>query len=461
MNLNILKYYLLSVLVILALSSCYTGQGKHIRIIATTDVHGSAFSLDLTSGQPNRYSMSKVSGYIKSSSDLDLLILDNGDNLQGHPSVYYYNFEDTVSDHLWARILSYIGYDAVTVGNHDIEAGHNVYDRIRSDYAMPMLAANAIDTKSGKSYFESCRIVKKGGLKIAVIGLITPGIPGWLPEALYEGIEFRDMVESAQTIMTEVMKLEPDLIIGLFHAGWDETYGANSEGSYLNENASLSVAGNVPGFDIVIIGHDHDNVIKYLVNVSGDSVLILDGGSHARMISVADVTVSGNGKDKKKDIVGNIIETAGLATDVEYDSVFNHDFNMVKGYVSRKIGYLHTALSTRDAYFGDSPFIDLLHQVQLETSGADISFAAPLSYDVTIASGEIKVYDMFELYRYENMLYTVELEGNEVDGYLEYSYSMWFNTMNNANDTLLKYEIVNGSPRLRNRYYNFDSASGI
>jgi len=59
------------------------------------------------------------------------------------------------------------------------------------------------------------------------------------------------------------------------------------------------------------------------------------------------------------------------------------------------------------------------------------------------------------------MLYTLELGGNEIDGYLEYSYSRWFNRMNNANDTLLKYEIVNGSPRLRNRYYNFDSASGI
>ncbi|MEZ4999498.1 MAG: 5'-nucleotidase C-terminal domain-containing protein [Bacteroidales bacterium] len=69
--------------------------------------------------------------------------------------------------------------------------------------------------------------------------------------------------------------------------------------------------------------------------------------------------------------------------------------------------------------------MDLIQTVQLETSGADISFAAPLSFDVRIDSGTLLVRDMFDLYRYENILYTIELTGEEIDSYLEYSYDLW------------------------------------
>ena len=109
--------------------------------------------------------------------------------------------------------------------NHDIEAGHDVYDRLVSEYNFPVLAANALDIKTGKPYFKPYVIIQKAGLKIAVFGLITPGVPGWLPPELYSGIEFKGMVETAQKWMPVIKNEKPDVIIGLFHAGWDDTYG--------------------------------------------------------------------------------------------------------------------------------------------------------------------------------------------------------------------------------------------
>ncbi len=105
----------------------------------------------------------------------------------------------------------------------------------------------------------------------------------------------------------------------------------------------------------------------------------------------------------------------------------------------------------------------------MDITGADISFAAPLSFDVKIAKGPVTVGDMFKLYRFENMLYTMELSGGEIEKYLEYSYSEWLNTMKNAGDYLLKYRLgQNGKPALtdnkawlRNQPYNFDSAAGL
>lgn len=449
------------VLTVSLFSGCHKNGQKEVRIIVTTDVHGNIFTDDLVSGKELSSSMSKVSSYIRSSSPYPTLILDNGDNLQGSPSVYYYNFEDTVSPHLWAEVLNWLGYDAVTAGNHDIEAGHNVYDRLRDQYMFPMLAANAVSVSTGKPYFEPYTIIRKGGLKIAVMGLITPGVPGWLPEVLYRGIRFDDMVETASLWMPEILKEKPDIVIGLFHAGWDEEYGPGSAGSYRNENASLAVARQVPGFDLIFIGHDHDLTKKSVLTVDGDTVIVLDGGSHARSIAVADIKVSGKGAGAEIDIDGRLVKTDTLPTDKDFTETFSSQYIDVHDYVNRPIGTLTGDISSRESFFGDSPFMDLIHTVQLQASGADISFAAPLSYDVTITEGTVLVKDMFDLYRYENMLYTIELSGSEIDSYLEYSYSLWTEQMNSPESYMLKYDFTDGAQRLKNRYYNFDSAEGI
>jgi 2',3'-cyclic-nucleotide 2'-phosphodiesterase/3'-nucleotidase len=111
----------------------------------------------------------------------------------------------------------------------------------------------------------------------------------------------------------------------------------------------------------------------------------------------------------------------------------------------------------------------MIHTIQLETTGADISFAAPLSFDVQINKGPVTVGDMFKLYRFENMLYTMSLTGDEIKKYLEYSYSGWYNTMKGPADMLLKLRtgkdgkptITNGKAWFKNQSYNFDSAVGI
>jgi 2',3'-cyclic-nucleotide 2'-phosphodiesterase/3'-nucleotidase len=119
--------------------------------------------------------------------------------------------------------------------------------------------------------------------------------------------------------------------------------------------------------------------------------------------------------------------------------------------------------------FGDSPFVDLIQKIQLELTKADVSFAAPLSFNAEIRRGSVHVRDMFSLYKYENLLYTMELTGQEIKNYLEYSYGHWFNQMKNENDHLLNFKtddngnIVeqNGHPMLESQYYNFSSAAGI
>ncbi len=449
-------------------------QTVKLRIIETTDTHGSIFPYDFVRAQAVNYSLANIETYVKqqrADSTQSVILLSDGDLVQGTPVVYYYNFVDTTGVHLYARVMNFMKYDAATVGNHDIEAGHKVYDKLVRQFNFPWMAANAVRTDNGEPYFVPYTTLVRNGIKIAVLGLITPAIPHWLPQQLYEGMEFEDMIKSAKQWVKVIKEKEkPDLLIGMFHAGVDYTYGGQNEDTYKNENASLLVAEKVPGFDVVLVGHDHHGWNKWVTNVKGDSVLLM-GGTHAARVfaSISAEIVKQDGKIVRKKFKGKLIHSKNFKPDEEFLKKFEKDFQAVQKYVMHPIGKFTQTIFSRESLFGDSKFVDLIHTIQLDISKAQISFAAPLSFDAEIRKGEVFVKDMFDLYHYENFLYTMELSGKEIKDYLEYSYSMWFNQMRNPNDDLLNFErdengevlYSNSSPELKYRFYNFDCAEGI
>jgi 2',3'-cyclic-nucleotide 2'-phosphodiesterase/3'-nucleotidase len=466
------RVVIIMLLLVTAVSCDKTGT-KNVVILETTDIHGVILPYDYIEMEELNYSMAHTASYIKAiEQDADaIFLLDNGDNLQGQPSVYYYNFIDTTSAHFLAEVMNYMKYDAATVGNHDIEAGHPVYDRLKQEYDFPLLAANAVSKSTNEPYFKPYSVIRKDGISIAVMGLITPAIPTWLPEELYRGIEFRDMVETAEKWMPEILEKKPDLVIGLFHSGWDNRSSQYLDAAKKSEDGASAVAYHVPGFDIIFTGHDHRVANEWFVNRLGDSVLILNGGSRSQNIAKAEVVFSHNMTGKKNiiRISGDIVKTADYKPDSEFIERFKPNADIIKDYVSKVIAVSDQTISSRDAFFGSSAFVDLVHNIQLEITGADLSFAAPLSFDVSIAEGPITIGDMFKLYRFENMLYTMSLTGTEIDKYLEYSYSGWTNTMRSPEDNLLKFRTGNdgkpvmtdGRAWLQNQSYNFDSAAGI
>lgn len=443
----------------LLLSGCQK-EDSVVRIAVTTDVHGMIFPYDFIGREPSDHSLAHIYNYVelrKTSKDTAFFLLDNGDFLQGQPTVYYYNFIDTASTHLSARVMNFMGYAASTVGNHDIEAGPAVYNKIRSQFLFPWLAANAVKKGTAEPYFEPYTILRAGSLRIAVLGLITPGIPNWLPENLWPDMEFRDMVETAGEWVPRIMEKEhPDLVVGLFHSGTDASYGGDPD-EYLNENAVMLVAERVPGFDLIFAGHDHRVSSQWVKNPSGDSVLVMDPGSHARFAGEATISFS---RDGRKRITGAMVPMSAYTPSVAFTDQFGPDYGKVTSYLEDTITWLADEMDGVDALFGPSSMISLIHRVQLELSGADLSFTAPLSISARLEEGPVLVSDMFKLYRFENMLYRMELTGREVDGFLEYAAGIWFNTMRGPGDHLLLFG-SDGQGRLTNPSYNFSSAAGI
>ena len=437
-----------------------------IRIIETSDVHGAFFPHDFTEDSPMPGTMARVSTYINQQRQKygkNLILLDNGDILQGQPTNYYTNFVKTNETNIAAEVMNYLKYDAQSFGNHDIETGHAVYDKWIRELHCPTLGANVINLKSGKPYTEPYLMLERQGVRIAVLGMLTPAIPNWLHQSLWSGMKFEEMVDCARKwVKTLREKEQADVVVGLFHSGWD---GGIHTADY-DEDVTRRIAEETEGFDVLFFGHDHR--VRHTM-VKG--VLCLDPANNAVNVAQATITLKRSGKSGAKSSwhitskKGEIVDITGEALDEGYMQHFQSQIDSVRTFVERRLGTFTIPMYSREAFFGSAAFTDYIHQLQLEHTDADLSFNAPLSFNSVIKAGPIYMSDMFKLYRFENKIYVLRMTGKEIHNYLEMSYGLWVNTMKTPDDhiMLLNEDALSDQQRMgfKNFTFNFDSAAGL
>ena len=428
-----------------------------LRIVETSDVHGAFFPYDFTERRPMSGTMARVSSYIKRQRKEmgdRLILLENGDILQGQPTCYYTNFVATDKPNIAAEVVNYLKYDAQTFGNHDVEVGHKVYDKWIKELDCPTLGANIIDLKSGKPYVEPYLMLEREGVRIAILGMLTPAIPNWLHQNLWSGMRFEEMVSCARKWVKILREQEKaDIVIGLFHSGWD---GGIVTDSY-DEDATKKVAEQVEGLDVIFFGHDHT---ERKVAING--TLCLDPASNAKKVACVTIQVS-NGKVVSKK--AELVDVTKEDIDEDFMRHFQPQTDAIKAFVERKIGTFSETMYSRDAFFGSAAFVDLIHDLQLEYTKADVSFTAPLIFDSEINAGPVYMSDMFKLYRFENGIYVLRMTGKEIRQHLELSYDQWVNTMKIPDDHIMllapKAPGDNQREGFKNFTFNFDSAAGI
>ena len=438
-----------------------------IKVVETSDVHGCFFPYDFINRKPLKGTLARVMTYVedlRKTHGENVILVDNGDILQGQPTCYYSNYIKPEVINVAADVINYMGYDAETFGNHDVETGHTVYDKWIREVKCPMLGANIISSATGKPYVEPYTLIERDGVRIAIIGMLTPAIPNWLNEELWKGLRFDEMVSCAKYWVDYLKKNEnPDVIIGLFHSGKD---GGIVTDTY-EEDASEKVAQQVPGFDLILFGHDHTIHNDIVKNVEGGDVVCLDPSCHALNVAVATISIEKGRKNKivSKQISGEIVSVENLPIHQAFVDHFQATIDSVRSFVDRPLGVFENTIYTRDCYFGNAAFTDYIHDIQLKLTGADVSFNAPLSFNAKIEAGPVTVSDMFNLYRFENQLYTLRMTGEEIRKHLEMSYDLWVNTMTSPDDhiMLLNDQKTDDQQRymFKNLAFNFDSAAGI
>lgn len=449
---------------LLALASCCGPEdGTYsLQLFTTNDVHGRYFdSLYVDGGV--RQSLYAVSRYVDSVRTADgaenVIFVDAGDCLQGDNAAYYYNYVDTVTPHLYARMANYMGYDAVVVGNHDVETGHAVYDRIARQLDMPFMAANALRNDTGKPYFDDYTIVRKNGLKVAILGYTNPNMKNWLAEDLWKGMHFESLIPIVQQDVDKVMAKEhPHVVVVAVHSGTGEGDGSSLESQGLDLYKSLT------GVDFLVCSHDHRPAIY-----TKDGMCLINTGSHCRNIGHGTVTLEiKDGKVVSRKHSAELVPVRKDLVDTEMRDLFRSDYEAVKAFTVKPVGTLARDMRTRDAYTGMCDYMDLLHTLSLSCTPARVSFAAPLTFNGYLEAGTLVYNDLFTIYPFENQLFVVEMTGKEIKDYLEFSYDTWINTVSGRKgEHVLK---ISNEPDPRTgqerwsfdgRAYNFDSAGGL
>lgn len=452
------------------------GERAHITILYTTDIHGDIFPYDFTLDQPLDASMAHMMSYIdtvRQANPRGTLLLDGGDLNQGTPAVYWSNYVAMRKPLLAAEVLNFMRYDAVVLGNHDIEAGEFVYaDRLPRQAKCHILAANAIETRTGEPMFEPYAVYDIKGFKVAVLGFITPGIHQWLPKSIWPNLSFTDMIGSAQLWMRYVKEYEkPDLIVGVFHAG-KETYPVQTaDSAKWQTDGVLTIAREIPGFDLILMGHDHLTTADTVENRMGEKVCLLQPAAHAEEIGRADIWLSRESDDQPavKSIALQRVPVRGLDVSDRYVQHFRPKRMEVDSFLNRPLGRTSEVLYGSVSLVGPSNLMEFIHQVQLEETEAQISFASTLSVFNDIPAGDLTMRQIFSMYKYENQIVKMWMTGEEVLKYLEYGYARQFGHMRNINDHVLSFKLqADGSvardkfgPVMATPQYNFTSAAGI
>ena len=449
------------------LTGCASGpkDGNYVlHLLTTNDVHGTYFDSTYVGDgvKKSLYAVKPIVDSVRAADGADnVLLIDAGDCLQGDNAAYYFNYVDTLSTHVYSRIAAYMGYDAVTVGNHDVETGHKVYDRVAKEldsYGIPFFAGNAIRSDDGKPYFPMYKIFKKGGLKVAVLGFTNANMKNWLSEKLWSGMTFENLIPLVQEDVDKVVaKEKPDVVVVSVHSAT-----GSGDGSAL-EAQGLDLYNSLKGVDFVVCSHDHSPFVT-----CRDSIGLINSGSHCRFVGHGTVELSvKDGKVVSRSHSTELISVDPQRIDAQMEKDFYEDYKAVQAFTTQKVGELKVDMRTRDAYKGMCDYVNLIHTLSLSCAPAQISFAAPLTYDGFVKAGDLIYKDLFTIYPYENQLSVIKMSGKELKDYLEVSYNRWIVTASKPTDHVLNI-VCKDDPRTGQkgwsfveRAYNFDSVAGI
>jgi 2',3'-cyclic-nucleotide 2'-phosphodiesterase / 3'-nucleotidase len=433
----------------------------HVVILSTTDMHGHIFPIDYYTNKYDNVGIAKIATLVKEArkNNPDLLLVDSGDTIQGTPLEYIHNRRNNTPPDPMMLTMNALKYDSMTVGNHEYNFGLKNIEKARREAKFPWLSANTYNTqvKGDPSNYHTPFIIKEvQGVRVGVLGLTTPGIPNWENAPNYQGLEFRETVSEAKKwvpVLRDAGKC--DVVVIAMHMGIEEDLrtGQHNPSNVPNENAAVTIAREVPGVDVILMGHTHREVPSLVVN----GVLLAQANRWASHLARVDVYLDKNETTGRWGVVAKQSRTIPVTEKTEIDpeiARLGEPYDKeTQAWLSRAIGESTEELTSRDCRFRDSAIIDLIQRVQLEAGKADVSLAACFNPSARIPKGEVTVRDIAALYEYENTLVTLELTGQQLKDALEHSarYFKEYQAGKSLND-LVNSQIPG---------FNFDVAQGV
>jgi 2',3'-cyclic-nucleotide 2'-phosphodiesterase (5'-nucleotidase family) len=418
----------LCLLIVLSLSTLnFIQQGGaanrvQITILGTTDLHGNILPIDYYKNAPDNRGLAKIATLIKRvrKENSNVVLIDSGDTIQGAPLEYYHNKRNNTPQDPMMLVMNSLGYDAMAVGNHEYNFGLKVLDKARGEAKFPWLSANTYEQGTDKTHYQPYLVKEIAGVRVGILGLTTPGIPNWENPPNYVGLEFREPVSEAKKWVPVLRDKErADLVVVAMHMGLEEDLrtGEVNPGQVLNENEAIAIAKQVPGIDVIFMGHTHREVPSLTIN----GVLITQANHWGRHLARADFYLEKEGERWRVYAKGSRTIPTDIDPDPDVVKLAAPYDSETQAWLGRAIGESAAELSARESRFRDTAILDLIQRAQLEAGKADVSMAASFNAEARIPKGAVTVRDVAGLYVYENTLVVLEVTGQILKDALEHS----------------------------------------
>lgn len=415
-----------------------------IRIITTSDMHGKMFPWEyMTNEEAPNGSLAQVASVVKEYRTDNTILVDVGDLIQDNSAELF--LEEPV--HPMILGMNRIGYDVCTLGNHEFNFGMDTVKKAIRTHQAKVLLSNVYDP-SGNRLAAPYTILEKGGVKVAVIGVVTPCITLWDKRNL-AGYTVTDPVEEVRQAIDEI-EGKADVIIVIAHM--DENTEMELPGS-----GAAEIAAAFPEIDLICAAHGHNEIFGKEVGGSH----LLENMAMAETVMITDIALSGKeGKWQVTDTVTERIHTADYEPDRELTELLAPFDKAAKEDAARPIGMLSGGPLAEEnviegiprALIEDTALLDLQGEVLRYYSGADVSAAILTRPDSNIPEGEIHKSDVSLIYRYENTLNKVKMTGKQLRQWMEWSAE--FYQQSSPGDLTIAFSE-------KRRYYSLDVFGGV
>ena len=387
-----------------------------MRIIATGDLHGkfAPWNYLLNASSPSG-SMAQLATAISEYRTKDALLVDAGDTFQDNLADLFIGDADV---HPMVRALNALKYDVWVTGNHDYDYGLGTLKKIIRDLKCKTLTGNVYDA-DGEPIADGSAILERNGVRVALIGMVTPNIARWDASKL-AGCAVTDPLEETRRII-DALQGRYDVLVGVFHMGLENEYG-------MPDSGVTDILNGCPEFDVMVSSHQH----QLIPNAEINGALVVQNRPHAQTMVVIDLTLERDGTSwKVVDKTSQSVNIAGYEADPDLLELLKDYDLRARREANQAIGRLEGGALAPESESGgipakmlqDTALIDLINAVQLYYSGAKVAAAPLTEADANLYPGEIRRSDIQQIYRFSNTLYKLRMTGAQLKKYMEWSAS--------------------------------------
>lgn len=396
----------LLLVLMLALPAVAGARQVPIVILHTTDVHGHILPTTDYDGNEGVGGLLRAATFIREvrATEPNVLLLDGGDLYQGSAESFL------ARGRIMNTAIAWLGYDAWVVGNHEFDWSVETLAETLTGCSVPALGAN-IGARPGRPHplpmIQPYVIRNMDGVRIAIIGLTTPGIPSWSRPHLLGDVIIHSSTDALQAVMPKVRAEQPDVIIVLAHQGY-RPYGDN----FANE--INDIAARFPDIHLLIGGHTH----QLFEGVRIRDLYYAQAGYHAVWVGRIDLVY--DTVEKKLAIRdGRAIRIDdSVPLDRELEEVVRADLDKARRFLSREVGQSRRVLAASSDLPGHSDVQQLIARAIADAVPVDAVLHGTLTAE-PLPEGVITESDVWRIVPYENTIGVISITPRELRLILE------------------------------------------